>query len=441
MQDFIDLNEFNKRLLLAKVNFNLPGVFYESISSVADFLPHQFRPLMKMLDSDTGRLLIADEVGVGKTIEAGYILSELLARNEINYILIVCPKNLDRKWINEMKKYFNEEFELVNDTKDLLMKFRKRSTYPKLVVGLELLRRKGIVEKLAQGLLEARDNSSEEFEPFDMVIFDEAHHLRNTETFSHKLAKILLENCEYALFLTATPINTSLEDLMNLLNLLVYQGELTITEFDEMMEPNRFLIRIQVLLDSQPSNYIKDIKNYLKVLSEGNEYSKLIHRQIIEEGSLTRYIEDEIYRTAETRAKIRYTLEQINRLSSILNNTRKRDIADHESLFPIRHLEVPLLVSFTPFEQEFYLRARAFFIELIIRRAEGTYVPIQLVEIMPQRVVASSINGTFVKLRKMLKRHEDQLDQTEILVEFEDMEYQEEDIIEEVNPFGFFNDN
>ena len=434
-QDFIDINEFNKKLLLAKINFNLPYVFYESISSVADFLPHQFRPLMKTLDSDTGRLLIADEVGVGKTIEAGYIISELLARNEINYILIVCPKNLVPKWIMEMKKFFNEEFEIVNDSKDLLMKFRKRSTYPKLVVGLELLRRKEIVEKLAQGLLENDDYSFQEFDPFDMLIFDEAHHLRNIDTLSHKVATILLENCDYALFLTATPINTSLEDLMNLLNLLVYQGELTINEFNEIMEPNRFLIRIQILLDSQPSNYIQEIKSYLKKISNGNVYSKLTYNQIIEEGSLIRFVEDENYRTAEIKAKIRYTLEQINRLSSILNNTRKRDIADHASLFPIRHPEEPLLITFTEPELKFYLKVREFFINLIIRRSEGGFIPIQLVEIMPQRVVASSINGTFMKLRKMLKRHQDELDQTDLLVDFEDLEFQENDIDLNSNPF------
>ncbi|MHA1250961.1 MAG: DEAD/DEAH box helicase [Candidatus Helarchaeota archaeon] len=434
-QDFIDLDEFNKRLLLAKINFNLPDVFYESISSVADFLPHQFRPLMKILDSDTGRLLIADEVGVGKTIEAGYIISELLARNEINNILIVCPKNLVPKWIMEMKRFFNEDFEMVNDSKDLLMKFRKRSTYPKLVVGLELLRKRDIVEKLSQGLLENNYYSFQEFEPFDMLIFDEAHHLRNPETLSHKIAKILLENCDYALFLTATPINTSLEDLMNLLNLLVYQGELTISEFNEIMEPNRFLIRIQVLLDSQPIGYIKEIESYLKKLSEGNVYSKLTYSQILEEGSLIRFIEDENYRTAEIRAKIRYTLEQINRLSAILNNTRKRDIADHESLFPIRHPEEPLLVTFTEPELDFYLKARKFFINLIIRRSKGGFIPIQLIEIMPQRVVASSINGTFMKLKKMLKKHNEELDQTEIFLDFEDLDFQEEDFNLNSNPF------
>ncbi|MBA7516002.1 RNA polymerase-associated protein RapA [subsurface metagenome] len=432
---FISLEDFKRKFLLAKIDFHLPDIFYESNSSVADFLPHQFRPLMKILDSDTGRLLIADEVGVGKTIESGYIISELLARNEIHSILVICPKNLIPKWILELKRFFNEEFEMINDSKDLIMKFEKRSKYSKLVVGLELLRRKEIVDKLAQGLLQNKEHDFQEFEPFDLVIFDEAHHLRNPETLSNKVAKLLLEDCEYSLFLTATPINTSLEDLMNLLNLLVYQGELTITEFDEIMEPNRSLIKIQILLDSQSPNYINEIQKELKKLSNGNTFSKLAYNQIKREGILIKFLDDDNFRSAEIRAKIRYSLEKINRLSSILNNTRKTDIADHESIFPIRHPEDPILIEFTASELEFYIKARAFFIDLIIRRAEGGFIPIQLVEVMPQRVVASSINGTFEKLRKMLDRHNEKLDQTEVIVDFEDLEYQETDIDLRSNPF------
>ncbi len=413
----IPFDDFKRNLLFAKIQYNLSGIFFENSSS-ADFLPYQFRPLMKILDSDTGRLLIADEVGVGKTIEAGYILSELLARDEIHSVLVVCPKNLVPKWIFELKRFFNEKLERVENSKDLILKFQNRAKYPKLVVGLELIRRNEIVDQLAQGLINKEGLNLQEFETFDLIIFDEAHHLRNTTTLSHRIARILLENCEYSLFLTATPINLSINDLFNLLNLLVYQGELTLTEFNEIMEPNRSLIKIQNYLDVGNIDCIKLIEEELRFLSNGNSFSKLIYGRILTDGNLFRYLKDERFRTPDILSKIKHYLEKINFLSTILNNTRKRDIVDHENLFPVRHPEEPILLTFTGIEKEFYSKARSFFIQLIVRRAEG-FVPIHLVEIMPQRVIASSIHGTFNKLRRMLETHR-------MALEYEDEDFQDE---------------
>lgn len=75
------------------------------------FVPYQYRPVLKLIRADRPRLLIADEVGVGKTIEAGLIIKELRARTDISSILVICPKALvaERKWFMEMKR-FDEHF-------------------------------------------------------------------------------------------------------------------------------------------------------------------------------------------------------------------------------------------------------------------------------------------------------------------------------------------
>ena len=72
-----------------------------------DFIPYQYRPVLKFIKADLPRLLIADSVGVGKTIEAGLILRELQARSEINSVLIICPRPLvaEQKWQREMKRF------------------------------------------------------------------------------------------------------------------------------------------------------------------------------------------------------------------------------------------------------------------------------------------------------------------------------------------------
>ena len=80
-------------------------------SGRVQFVPYQYRPVLKLIRSDRPRLLIADEVGVGKTIEAGLIIKELRARMDLSSVLIICPKALvaERKWVVEMKR-FDEHF-------------------------------------------------------------------------------------------------------------------------------------------------------------------------------------------------------------------------------------------------------------------------------------------------------------------------------------------
>lgn len=84
---------------------------YSMNSGRIDFIPYQFRPVLKLMKSDEPRILIADSVGVGKTIEAGLIIKELEAQRQIDSILIICPKPLvaEEKWNKEMER-FDEHF-------------------------------------------------------------------------------------------------------------------------------------------------------------------------------------------------------------------------------------------------------------------------------------------------------------------------------------------
>ena len=82
------------------------SVLFSLRTGRVNFVPYQYRPVLKLIRADRPRLLIADEVGVGKTIEAGLVIKELRARSGIQSILILCPKALvaERKWLNEMKR-------------------------------------------------------------------------------------------------------------------------------------------------------------------------------------------------------------------------------------------------------------------------------------------------------------------------------------------------
>ena len=114
----VDGKRFHAGLTASLIRKPSLSSLYSLNSARIDLIPHQFRPVLKFIKSDRPRLLIADGVGVGKTIEAGLILKELEARRNINSVLIICPKPLitERKWENEMKR-FDEDFVAVDGEK------------------------------------------------------------------------------------------------------------------------------------------------------------------------------------------------------------------------------------------------------------------------------------------------------------------------------------
>jgi len=110
-KNVVRLTELHGLLTALQIRHPSQSTLYSLNAARIDFVPYQFRPALKIIRSDQPRLLIADSVGVGKTIEAGLILRELQARNNIESVLIICPKPLvaERKWELEMKR-FDEQF-------------------------------------------------------------------------------------------------------------------------------------------------------------------------------------------------------------------------------------------------------------------------------------------------------------------------------------------
>ena len=113
--NFSDYTDFHNYLTSIEVNQKNNSSLFSLNSGKIDFIPYQYRPVLKFIKSDQPRILIADSVGVGKTIEAELILKEYEARKDIDSILIICPKPLisEKKWENELKR-FGEEFVPLN---------------------------------------------------------------------------------------------------------------------------------------------------------------------------------------------------------------------------------------------------------------------------------------------------------------------------------------
>ena len=177
------------------------------------FEPYQYKPLLKILDSPDRRLLIADEVGLGKTIEAGLILTEFEARRPLDRVLIVCPSRLRDKWREELNRKFDQDFD-VFDKRSFLeaierMRQNPRRTRLRAIVSLETLRSQ-----------ELRELVLAELGYLDFVVIDEAHHARNPATHTSELLRELCEVSDCVIMLTATPLHLGSRDLFTLLQAL-----------------------------------------------------------------------------------------------------------------------------------------------------------------------------------------------------------------------------
>jgi superfamily II DNA or RNA helicase len=165
---------------------------------------YQTEAVRKVLKQFRGRVLLADEVGLGKTIEAGMVLKEYLMRGLARRILVLTPATLVGQWQEEMQTKFDVEFATSYDTQ-----LRRDPSgfwaQPRVIASIATARR---AEHLS--LLAAQN--------YDLVIVDEAHHLKNRQTQNWKLVNALQKR--FLLLLSATPVQNSLIELYNLLTLL-----------------------------------------------------------------------------------------------------------------------------------------------------------------------------------------------------------------------------
>jgi len=170
-----------------------------------ELLEHQTRTAITVLRRLRGRAMLCDEVGLGKTVEAGLVLSELLMRGLVRSVLIVTPPSLIAQWQGEMRRKFAIELTSHDDPA-----FRDKgpaawASHDRMIVSIHTAKR----EPHRSAIL-ARN--------WDIVIVDEAHHLRNRTTAAWKFASEIRK--QFILLLTATPVQNNLEELFNLVTLL-----------------------------------------------------------------------------------------------------------------------------------------------------------------------------------------------------------------------------
>lgn len=189
------LRELRQALIRVRLSGRLADILYSVDAADCDFYAYQYKPVLGLLEGPTQSLLVADEVGLGKTIEAGLAWTELRARFDARRLMVLCPAVLRDKWRLELRRRFGVDAEIAKADRVLECltdPLLQRQGYA-LVASVQGLRASDEGEviqvdrraALARFLSERDDETS----LIDLFILDEAHYLRNSETASHRLAR------------------------------------------------------------------------------------------------------------------------------------------------------------------------------------------------------------------------------------------------------------
>lgn len=196
-----------------------------------DIEDYQLDPVVRAIQMPRVNLLIADDVGLGKTIEAGLVAQELIIRHRCHRILIVCPSALQIQWKEQMRDKFGLDFRIVDSN---LMKELRRSRgihvnpwqhFPRLITSIDFIKR----DRPLRLFREVLPAEGEAVYPrrFDLLIVDEAHNVAPSaggnyavDSLRTAAIRLLVPHFEHKLFLTATPHNGYPESFTALLELL-----------------------------------------------------------------------------------------------------------------------------------------------------------------------------------------------------------------------------
>lgn len=363
-------------------------IFYSMDTTHTEFMPHQFKPVLAMLDSPSQGLLIADEVGLGKTIEAGLIWTELRFRKQARRLLVVCPAMLTEKWQYELRYRFGTAG-TITDAAGLLkiLEHPDQMTVDNqcIICSLQGIRPPNEWEKEESSSPAARlarrlNEMSVEDSAFDMTIIDEAHYLRNPETASATLGNLLRRVSDHIALLTATPVNTSNRDLHSLVKLADPDQFQFAEQFQEILEANRPLIQASNALKILTSTYGEVLEHLSEaqqhwVLRRSEQLQELI--EDLEECDLSQTP------TSSQRIRLRERVERLNLLSHIITRTRKREVMVNRATRQARHYSVPMSQQ----EQSAYEITT----EAIAKYAEINNSPEGFLLAMPQRQMSSCI--------------------------------------------------
>lgn len=391
-----DAQALRRTITHARLTGRLADVIYSMDTTGTDFYAHQFKPVVTLMNSASRGILIADEVGLGKTIEAGLLWTELRTRFDFRRLVVLCPAVLCEKWRLELANRFGVEADILN-AKETLTRLehaeqRGRASGFAIVASLQGLRPGRGWDNRSDGAVDDRassrlarflDERSQEEPIVDLCVIDEAHYLRNRETMTSTLGRLVRAVSDYLVLLSATPIHLRSNDLFELLKLVDEHTFDRSRAFDDILQANAPLVRARDLIlgRKKPSaaGLEADVESELRQADE----------QPMLRGSrqLRALIDAQVWRQTPAQpaaaARVAERLERVNLLGHAVTRTRKRDVEAKRVLRDVTPLDVPL----HPVEKDFYEKVTDAVREHCMRRDahEG------FLSVTPQRQMSSSM--------------------------------------------------
>ena len=337
--------------------------------------PHQHLPAARLATSPWQGLLIADEVGLGKTISAIRIIRRLHSIGETGAIIIACPGSLRSKWKQELHHRGDLEAEIIDSGKRLLRVVERLvEGEPRIIiVSHGVLRRSATLEQLMDTLPEVM-----------LTIIDEAHHCRNPRNRLHDAAQLLTMRSRKSVLMTATPVNLREEELWVQLSLLAPDRWPTIEQFHRTMRPTRMLNDV---LDgiSRPVPNLPRALDHFRALQHtiGFAGDPRLEQALNLVQNESAWQEDRI---ENSRIMLANLIRRLRPLNDLLVRTRRRDLDWHMA----QRSAITIDVSLSQEEWRLYEAARAWARTLIqMRHPDGEVFDWAL--IVPERMASSCL--------------------------------------------------
>lgn len=351
-----------------RLSGKLANLIYSLNTTNTEFLAYQFKPVLQYLETTNRGMLIADEVGLGKTIEAGLIWTELRAREDARRLLVVCPAMLCEKWQLELRSRFGVAAEIVN-AGDLLKRLheadRDRHASFALVASLQGLRPPADAagtpddsqrtQRASAQLAKFLEAAAIKEPLFDLTIVDEAHYLRNPETRTHALGELLRATSMGMLMLSATPIQLGSSDLFSLVNLLDAEGFPFERSFTQLLQWNAPLVQLRDKVLSRRMSRAQFV----------NALEEVAEAPLLQESRQVQYLRDnppsdEDLATTSRRSELADQLDRVNPLSKIVTRTLKREVMENRVERNVSVIRVPMAAVEQQFYAEVTERVRAY---------------------------------------------------------------------------------
>ncbi|MBA45821.1 MAG: hypothetical protein CMB31_04470 [Euryarchaeota archaeon] len=362
-----------------------------------DDQPHQHLPIARMLAGPWGGVLVADEVGLGKTISAIIAIRELQSRGERGGVLIVCPGGLRTKWKQELHHRVEIDAITPKSCSEFLMVLDRLEDGDEAVVIVShgILRRAEILDSLIDRNLNLM-----------LTIMDEAHHARNPKSRLHDGIQMLLLNSKWKMLLTATPVNLQSEDLYVLLSLIAPDRWPNITAYYNTMSPTASIHRTIDIISSDPI----DLENIRL------EINRLLHTtSLTDDPRLTEIralIDDVSEESGVVRKKVINLLREMRPLNDMLVRTRRKDL----DLVLAQRVPIILQVVLTEAEWNLYNAARRW--SQTLQRIKNPDGKFDWASVIPERMASSCLPayakhvlGKIDEVREELQEQTDEHDE------------------------------